>query len=239
MIFDHGNKKHFYHKYLSQTVFFLCTGPSLNNYDLTKLNNKITYSIKTIPLTHYKTTMWCGMEKHNEISAEILEDPTIIKFVSDNVYNANYVTNGKLKTFYNLQNIFWFSLSIHYQANTFFSSPDVSWGLPKNARDEDRIPGRRSIMLASFKLFYYLGFKRIVLLGCDFNMTPEQAYCYGRKKGIIACQENNVLYETLQKRFTRLKPYIAQAGIEVFNCNPNSRLTVFPYKSYESCLEYL
>ena len=37
--------------------------------------------------------------------------------------------------------------------------------------------------------------------------------------------------------FPKLKPHFDAYGFKVFNCNPNSRLTVFPHLSYDEAIK--
>src|SRR5690606_33539319 len=48
---------------------------------------------------------------------------------------------------------------------------------------------------------------------------------------------NNDSYRIMNSRLAALLPYFEQAGLKVFNCTPNSGLTVFPKTTYEEAIE--
>jgi hypothetical protein len=80
------------------------------------------------------------------------------------------------------------------------------------------------------RLLYYLGVRRVFLLGCDFRMAERQPnYAFPQYRNRASIASNNRLYATLNRRLQRLGPYFDEAGYQVFNCTPGSGLTVYPY----------
>jgi len=229
-------------RHAGKSIYFLNTGPSLNNYDLTKIENKYSYSIKNIPITHCNTTYWsCFEDPHRiKINPETWLQHNI-KIVSHSVYGLCYTEYiRKKKSTYNLinklPNVFYVIVKPDYDPKTILDNDHVSWGLNHKRKDKDNFPGRRSIFIGVFPILNYMGFKRIYLLGVDFNMEPIKPYADTREKDIDACETNNLLYKTLDARCIRLQKVFKKVGLEVFNCNKNSKLTAFPYKSFEDSL---
>lgn len=243
MIYDKYSNIVFKNKWKNKSIFLLLTGPSLNNHDLSLLQNIWTFSIKSIPITHLVTTFWCGVESILKIPCEIWLNPTIYKFTTEEFFGKVFYKEKDRYLISKQQNIYWFKLRTEYSPQTFFNETWVDWGLEKNIipgemkKDEDGYYGRRSIMMAVIKIIWWLGFKRIYLLGCDFRMNQSQPYAYKREKSNIAVHENNELYKALNARFKRLKIPLLEQGIEIYNCNPSSKLEAFEFKDYNECLK--
>lgn len=235
-------------RFAGKSIFSMMTGPSLNNLDYTHLFDKYTFSIKKLPISHFMPTIWMCMEKQQEMPYQIWENKSLIKIVTQEVYDKGYMQpQGKPpygdKPLFRMasirdytRNIYWFKLAQIYRSSTYFTEDKVQWGMDSERKDEHGIQGRRSIMLAHFRILHHLGFKRIYLLGVDFQMDKDKPYAYQREKSGSAVAQNNLLYEALETRLTTLYPLMIQAGLEVFNCNPDSRLKVFPYISYEDAI---
>lgn len=230
-------------RFRGKSIFSLSIGPSLNTIPLDKLQNKFTCGMKLIP-TYFVPTLWVCLEEWTEMPASIWEHPKLIKLIPHQIQDKGYLKPQppKFDFFHSVPlqkvpNLYVFQLNEEFKTDTFLSEQSVSWGCDKKIVDEFGIRGRRSIFLALFKIYYYLGFRKIYLCGVDFKMNVKQPYCYSRKKAEGAVQENNLLYESLSTRLQGLLPKFKEAGLEVYNCNKNSNLTVFPFKEFEECLQ--
>jgi hypothetical protein len=75
------------------------------------------------------------------------------------------------------------------------------------------------------------------LLGCDFQMQEHRPYAFAEDKHASAINCNNNKYRTLSMMLALLKPHFDAAGYRVFNCNPHSGLTVFPFVPYSEAIQ--
>lgn len=90
---------------------------------------------------------------------------------------------------------------------------------------------RIATMLLGLRLMHYLGCPRVYLLGVDLAKESQEvgdAYAFdehgsGGKRHLM--QENKML--------KLLAPEFKRVGWEVYNCNPNSSCTAFPFRSFE------
>ena len=73
----------------------------------------------------------------------------------------------------------------------------------------------------------YLGFGTVYLLGCDFKMAEDRKYAFAENRAANAIRHNNVLYDSLARRFEALKPHFEKHRFRVVNCSPGSELQVF------------
>ena len=101
-------------------------------------------------------------------------------------------------------------------------------------------------MLVALKLMYYLGFKNIYLLGCDFNMKHDDkkdgkglTYSFSQYKHQGGILTNNFAYKILNARLTALQPILKEHGCNVYNClKPNeSNLTAFPFLPLDEAID--
>jgi hypothetical protein len=136
-----------------------------------------------------------------------------------------------------MPNVWFYPRNSNFNHETYISEPSVNWG---GCKEVDTLghKGSRSVMLAALKLCIYLGFRRIFLLGCDFRMEHgEQNYAFEQSRAAAAVNGNNSTYRALFDRFKHLRPELEKAGIEVYNCNPDSALTVFDHVPFEEAVE--
>jgi hypothetical protein len=117
-----------------------------------------------------------------------------------------------------------------FHAPRFLSEETINWG------NHGKWGGGRSVLLASVRILYLLGFRHIYLLGVDFEMSETKRYHFEEGRTVHAIKGNMQTYEKLQRWFSELKPHFQKAGLKVFNCNPRSRLTAFPHLPYAEAL---
>lgn len=128
-------------------------------------------------------------------------------------------------------NVIFFIRSDCLDIENYLSEPWVNWG------NHGSLGGGRSVMLAAFKILYYLGVRQVYLLGVDFDMGPDAFYHFTQGRSRAAIRGNRKLFQQLIMHFEKLKPVFQRAGFNVFNCNPDSKLEVFPFLSMDEAIE--
>jgi hypothetical protein len=124
-----------------------------------------------------------------------------------------------------------------FDHQTFLTSWEASWGVSLGWHEKT---GRARILFTFFlglRLLHYLGVRRIYLLGADFHMTPENSYAFGTARHDGAAASNNNSYRQANLYCQDLKPVLAQAGVEVYNCNPDSGLRAWEHVPFAEALE--
>lgn len=106
------------------------------------------------------------------------------------------------------------------------------WGYG-GKQDGNRPFTRLLTMLIGLRLMIYLGCKTVYLLGADFWIDKQQPYAFNQAKG-----GGNNAWPKNEELLRLCMPALKRAGIEVFNCNPTSRLTLFPYVSYDRAIKH-
>jgi hypothetical protein len=137
-----------------------------------------------------------------------------------------------------MPSVFYFKRNLKFNVKKFLTEPTVNWGNSEKRVDEIGCKGGRSVMLAAFKMMYYLGFRNIYLLGADFKMEKgKDNYAFPQNRTDNLIRGNNQTYQDLNKRFVALLPEFYEKGLKVYNCNKDSNLTSFPYMSYENAVK--
>src|SRR5690606_3509769 len=120
----------------------------------------------------------------------------------------------------------------------FLTEDTFNWGNHGDRVDSLGNKGSRSVMLVAIRLLHYLGVRTIYLIGCDFRMqTGAQNYAFPQDRTNASVRGNNDSYRIMNSRFAALLPYFERVGLKVFNCTPNSGLTVFPKSTYDEAIE--
>lgn len=229
------------------SCFFIGGGPSLlENLPATQAllasRGVLTAAVNNIAARHIRPNIWISVDNPSSFSDVIFKDPAIMKFVAEENYNKNFLDthNGKKEAsktkVSQCPNTFYFPRNKDFDAQKFLTEPTVNWGNHTDIVDSEGNKGGRSVMLAAIKILYYLGFRRIYLLGCDFNMTEQQPYAFEQKKHAGGCKTNNQMYEIMDSRFKVLRPILEKNKCIIKNCTPNSKLTAFDHISLQQAV---
>jgi hypothetical protein len=186
----------------------------------------------------------CTVDDPTRFSMSLWLDPAIMKFApmahfDKPIWDNRLVrTNGgesqrwelsKLKV-RDCPNVIGYRRNEKFHAPRWLTEETINWG------NHAKYGGGRSVMLAALRILYILGFRRVYLLGVDFEMSEEKKYHFPEDRTPSAIRGNMSTYAKLQKWFTELQPHFLKAGFIVHNCNPNSKLTAFPYMPYEEAV---
>lgn len=95
----------------------------------------------------------------------------------------------------------------------------------------------KSVLLLALRLAFFLGFRKVYMLGVDFEMNEEKPYAFDQSRTKQALLNNETMYKHLVKWFKLLRPRFEDAGFQVLNCNPTSKLDVFDHIPLPTALE--
>jgi len=167
---------------------------------------------KFVPMAHFEKPLWdnrCLVINDAEVNQW---EPSPLK-VGDCPNVIGYRRNEK------------------FHASRWLYEETINWG------NHAKYGGGRSVLLASLRILYLLGFRHVYLLGIDFDMTPERKYHFPEERSASSIRGNMSTFNKLQAWFKELQPYFLEAGFVVRNCNPDSGLKAFPSISYEEALK--
>ena len=182
----------------------------------------------------------CTVDHPSHFSLSTWLDPTIIKFMprkhfvsplwDNRLMGAEQKWQRAERTPEECPNVVGYRRSYRFNPASWLTEEKINCG-----RGGNRIGGL-SVMMASLKIIYLLGFRRVYLLGVDFAMSATQQYHFAQTQSARQILVNNVTYAELQMMFSELQPLLLGAGFAVSNCNPTSKLNAFPFVSYEQAL---
>ena len=226
-------------QYHGASIFFICNGPSVVNsgYDLSLLKKPgiMTYGINNGPRT-VRPNLWSCVDDPARFSFSIWNDPCITKIVPFSFAEKNIFDNEKWemskKKVQDCPNMIYIRRNEKLVYNRFLKELTYNWG---NHKD---FGGGRSVMLMSLKIMFLLGFRKVYLLGADFNMSETNTYHFDEQRSKGAVHGNMNTYEKLKNEFfPALKPHFDAEGFHVYNLNPKSALKVFDFVNYNDAIK--
>lgn len=241
---DGGSRVDLENLFMGLPIFLILSGPSLVTHPLHQIRLTGAYTMGVNNSWGvYKPTFWtCADDPRKFLSSGWL-DPRIIKIVPRGKAKKTLrKKEGKMFRETEIQardcpGTLFYERNLHFDPSTYLDEPTVNWGCSGKKEDALGIRGARSVMLSAVRLCYYLGFRDVYLLGCDFKMEKgRQNYAFEQDRWASSIRGNNNTYNALKARFEALKPYFEKKGFSVYNCNPESELEVFPYRSFKEGL---
>ena len=232
-------------QFAGMPIFLTLSGPSLTNHNLSLIQEEgaFSFGVNNSWAVH-RPTFWTCADPPKKFLSQGWLDPRILKFVPEG--KINHKLRKKIDGEFHSSSISTRDCPnvVYYPRNTdfdhlfFLSEPTVNWGNMGGVKDSLGISGGRSVMLAAIRLSFYLGFRSIYLLGCDFKMEEgKQNYAFQQERTKGAVNGNNSTYNALIKRFEALKPLFHRRGLSVYNCNKDSKLKIFPFRSLEDGIQ--
>ncbi len=220
----------------SRAVFLICNGPSFAFLDHSQFK---VPGVTTMTLNNgghgFRSNLWMSADAPQRFMRSIWEDSNIQKFVPVGTFGFPVIDRNGDRPSTDLvsdfPNVFGYRRNGWFCPDRFLSEPTFNWG---NLAEKG---GGRSVMLPALKMLYYLGFRTIYLVACDFKMTPERGYWFDEERSRAAIYGNNKTYGVLRGHFDSLKEHFEEAGLKVFNTNPVSELESFPHVDLTSAID--
>lgn len=232
----------FFNRYQGASCFICANGPSMGSLDLSLLRSPgimtmaFNNGVSTLLMNGVTPDFWTCMDQPCKFVKQMWLNPKIVKLLPDRLMNSPLWDNEKWEdmrlTPYDCPNTLKYKRNADFNADMFFLEPTINWGCSKEHG------GCRSVLLASIKLMYILGFRHVYLLGVDLEMTLEKKYHFDEQRSPGSIKQNN---NTYHKIITEYGPGIAASakriGMNIYNCNPTSKLTAFPYVPFEEAVQ--
>ncbi len=224
-----------------ETAFLILSGPSTQKQDLKRLEGRgfLTMCVNN-SWSLLRPNIWTSVDDPCTFLDAGWKDPGIMKLVPYGKQPARLGTklsSGKFRwsrgTVDAMPNVWYYKRNEKFNTQTYLTEETVNWGCHQKVADDLGCRGSRSVMLAAFRLLYYLGFNTINLVGADFEMSETAKYAFKQERDRMSIKGNNNTYRDLNKRFAALKPQLAEAGVKVFNLSPTSKLEAFEHKSFD------
>lgn len=233
-----------------QPAFVVCGGPSARDY-LSELNKRGVFSIGVNNAAVHKVR--CQAFVHTDppikFSHSIWCDPAIMKFVPIPKLGSgrNNIRMKKQKEFQSFghntdcPNVWGFRRNSYmYPDERFFTDVGAAWGNQNKGVKMTGEPKTVCTMLCALRILYYLGCRRIYLVGVDFRMVPGQEYSFNQtKENDEASVSNNRQFSVVNSWLERMveNKTFEKFGLEIYNCYDRSGLRAFPHVPFQYALE--
>lgn len=229
--------------YRGSHAFLMANGPSVRELDLEPLQRRWVMTLNN-GARSFRGQANCTVDDPTRFSLSMWLDPTIMKFIPmahlekplwDNRFlstEAGWVQRWEATSLRagDCPSVVGYRRNEKFHAPRWLNEETINWG------NHGKFGGGRSVLLASLRILYVLGFRHVHLLGVDFEMSETQRYHFDEQRTPGAIKGNMSTYQKLQAWLTELQPMFLKAGYVVTNCNPNSKLTAFPHQPYEEAL---
>lgn len=231
--------------YRGRAAFLITSGPSLNDFDLSQLSRRgiLTCAVNNAAAVH-RPHLWVSVDSPGNFVDAIWRDPGIMKFVPLCHMEKHFIVRNERDELIPSQEVvgdmpavFGYRRNERFKADQWLYEDTFNWGSHSKQRDSEGNKGSRSVMYVAIRLLFYLGIRRLYLLGCDFRMEQgARNYAFEQERSRSSVRGNNESYRILNRRMARLLPYFEREGFEVINCTPNSGLTAVPYMPFDTAL---
>lgn len=227
--------------------FLVCGGPSLDDYDLDKLQLPSVISMGVNNAAAYaRTTHFICADPPGKFHGDIFLDAKVCKILPHRKMKAHICTKvdgvffdtGYLAS--DCPNVFSFvdqTKNDLCKLDEFLTVPRPIWGY--RTEQEAKSHGRTKYLNAMFygvRIMHYLGIRRLYLLGVDFSMSADRSYAW-EGRGAAVAAGNNEHYRSHNGMFAEMKSHFDEQGFQVFNCAKRSGLTAFPHVSYADAIK--
>ncbi len=223
-----------------QPGFLVCGGPSLRDLDLERLQDRGVMSVGVNNAAAYaRTSAMVFGDSQWKFHSSLFFDPKCMLFcpngkltrrvrMQDSKTGHFYFSSHQIK---DCPSVYGICRSGRFYDEGFFTSWYAYWG--KGGKMEVRVFTRLETMLIGLRVLHYLGCRTIYLLGVDFWMTKEDAYAWDAERS-----GGNRRWMKAESMLEDVKKQCPEAGVEIFNCSPQTKSQAFPYRSYDDALEH-
>jgi len=234
--------------YRGCSAFLIASGPSFKNVDKSLLSAPGCWTMTlNNAVKSFRGNAACMVDDPSRFVSSLWLDPKIMKFVPTSNFrkpiwdNRTFVLpDGTIQNHWNpmnnlivadCPNVVGFQRNEKFHAPRYLKEDTINWGNHK------KWGGGRSVMLASLKILYLMGFRRVYLVGVDFEMTDTKRYHFEEGRTESAIKGNMSSYSKMVNWFNELQPRFLEDGFIVKNCNPQSNLRSFPMTTVEEAVK--
>ncbi len=218
-----------------ERCFIALNGPSISEYDLSKLENEFTICSNYFYLSKYhdiiKPNYYCICDSDSFLPERMNQ----IHDLFEKGENIKYIFNKKAMD----------KLNDEEKKNTYFV---YGMHMPNYLSIRKNL-GSMSSSFTNVSMFcvicaMYMGFTEINILGCDFSPGGGLVHCYGntkdeesvnevykRKDRVNLCTFYWSYYLAHVQSFY-VEKYAKKHGVKIFNLNPNSYIRAFDFEDF-------
>lgn len=232
-----------------KTAFLVGGGPSAKTIDISQIEQRGVFSLAVNNMAaHYRASAFVCSDPPEKFHDGIWKDPATMKFIPTPKLRRR---RGNLRKkvgqrFEKLAictedcpNVWGFERRSWFQTDdTFFTEPSAAWGNHDAGVIRTGLDKTVCTLLLGIRLLYYLGARKIYLVGVDFGMDPSKSlnenYAFPEQRDDGAIRSNNEQYAIVNKWLCIMQQnkIFQKFGLEIYNTNQNSHLRAFAHVPY-------
>lgn len=236
----------FINRFNGGSAFLIASGPSFKEVDKSLLTEAgiLTMGLNNSPAV-FRPNLWTCVDDPSSFLQSTWMDPKIEKIVPiSHIHKKLSNSTGdkiiELKTEVgDCPNVFYYRRNEVVNTSNYLFEDKINWG------NHSKVGGGRSVFLAATRILYLLGIRNLYLLGVDFNMDKSKEskdgtggnYSFPQPRSAGSINGNNSTYASMMKWFGEMRGIFDEVGFKVHNCNPKSRLTVFPMIEFNKAID--
>ncbi len=217
---------------INKKLYVMALGPSLKQVDINKIKGDSIVVNRFFRMKEFNPdfvpTYYMMMDDtftdperigDFKLAVETYYDKGTKYFLKSKVNSIEYVKNHDQKGIYFVSD---FRGNIHAEKDYDFSKP---------------VPAFQNVVEGAILIGIYMGYKEIVLLGCDFNSfsTPKELHFYndsGKTKPFSLATELTA-YAVVARCHEILNDMAVRNGIKIYNSTKDSLIDAYPFKIEE------
>ncbi len=239
--------------------FLVCGGPSAKELNLDLLDQKGVWSMSVNNMAGYfRPNSFVCSDPPSKFHNSIWQDPSIMKFIPqpkmkpkrgrlrrkvDGKFEDLYIDDVRINAC-DSPNIWGFGRRAWMIPDeSFFLDKQASWGNHDAGVTRTGEEKTVATMLLALRLLYYLGSRRIYLVGVDFLMDSQRGlkdnYAFEEERLAGAIKTNNEQFAVVDSWMNRMvnNDVFKKFGLEIYNCYELSGLRAFSYVPFELAVE--
>lgn len=233
-------------RYNGGSAFLIASGPSFKevNKDLLLEPGILTMGLNNSP-SIFRPNLWTCVDDPASFLQSIWVDPRIEKIVPISHIHKKLSdsTGDKIsdikKEVGDCPNVFYYRRNEVVNTENYLFEDKINWG------NHTKVGGGRSVFLAATRILFLMGIRNLYLLGADFYMDKSKEskdgtggnYSFPQPRSSGSINGNNNTYHSMMIWFGQMKKIFDEVGFKIHNCNPKSRLTVFPMIEFEKAID--
>lgn len=251
------NRTHVFRDMLAgRPSFLVCGGPSAKRLPLDQLGRRGVYSLAVNNAAGYsRVNAFVCSDPPSKFHNGIWLDPWVDKFIPTpklnkkrgrlrrkvgNEFEHLLDANGERVSACHCPRVWGFGRRSWFKPDeSFFLDDQAPWGNHDSGVKRTGEEKTVCTMMLGIRLLYYLGSRRIYLVGVDFWMDPEKDlldnYSFGEERDESAVSSNNRQYRVVNRWLCKMQDrgIFEKFGVEIYNCNPNSGLKAFAHVPFD------
>lgn len=225
--------KQFRDKYLGQRCFIVGNGPSINCQNLSVLYNEYVFATNRLILHHnydnIKPSFYCVSDPYfiNNNEGFIVLEKVCNKQKSLEEFplftSSRFLFSERFRSLFR-DNVYYIYFRNHIK---IWETELFSWNIEKGV-----YWGHTIIIDYCLPIAYYMGFKEVILLGCDMDYSGAEGrtHFYGLNKASInnaGTNTRNYWYSCVNKSYEVVKKYYENDHRTIYDATHNGRLRAF------------